>query len=338
MPTIQLNGRVFYADMTPAADVSVKVYDLDLAPGGVRDMILTKTTRSDGSFSGQSSNWNDREGRIKILFKMVDMPDILNLHFEVTAPNGNHSGPLVIVNDNALPIILPFGPPKPVAKNNRELVQIIYLTNDTYVGAERLLYDFIELGSGGLVNSILANDYKMLHLIHGSNATLQKLKDTLIAAGSSSTTTAVDLIVCTHGSDDKLHFANGGFGTSDVRNILIGIDENIRKKFRMVFSTACFGETHNSMWRQVGFDCASGSEGIYADSEASLTPFLHAWETQKTFTEAIDIANRADVGRVADGLAKAFYRAQNLPNQANAVNSHRVVGGNGGLRIYSKPR
>lgn len=338
MPTLHINGRVFYADMTPADSVSVKVYDLDLGPGGKEDLILTKTTRSDGSFSGETSDWYDREGKIKVLFKDVDIPDVLNLHFKVRASNGSHSGPLIIVNDNAAPIILPFGPPKPVTKNNRELVQIIFLTEDTYVGAERLLYDFIELGSGGLVDNILTNDYKMVHLIHGTNATLQKLKDTLIAAGSSTTTTAVDLIVCTHGSDDKLHFANGGSSTRHVKDVLSAIDDNIKKKFRMVFSTACFGETHNTMWRQIGFECASGSEGIYADSEATLTPFLHAWETEKTFTEAIDTANRADVGRVADGLAKAFYHARNLPDREREVNSHRVVSGRGDTRIYSRPQ
>jgi hypothetical protein len=338
MSTLQVNGRVFYADMSPASNVSVKVYDLDLGPGGARDLILTKTTRADGSFSGQTSNWNDREGRIKVLFKMVDLPDILNLHFEVAAAGRNHSGPLIVVNDNAAPIILPFGPPKPVSKNNRELVQIIYLTEETYRGTERLLYDSIELASGGLVSGILTNDYKMVHLIHGRDATLQKLKDTLIAAGSSGTTTAVDLIVCTHGNDDNLYFFDGGKTTADVQRVLGSIHENIRSKFRMLFSTACYGETHTNMWRNVGFDCASGAEGIYADSEVSLTPFLHAWETEKTFTESINIANRADVGNVADELAKAYYRAQQRNDTANDINSNRVVRGNGNLRIYSVPQ
>jgi hypothetical protein len=343
MPGIPVSGRVQYLDGTPAGEVVLKLYDLDLGPDGLNDLIFTKTTRPDGTFSGITKEWNDREGKIKVFFKDVDIPDILNLQFEVITPNGNHKGPFISLNSTSAPIILPIGPPKHVQRNNRELVQIIYLSG-SYNGAEKLLYDFIEIGSGELVRTKLENDYKMYHRIHGNDATLQKLKDTLIAAGSSSTTTAVDLVVCLHGNSDKLGFyvndpskKNTEKVTNDaIKTALLQIPANIRKKFRMLFSTACFGQTHLRMWNEVGFDCASGSLGVYADSEVSLLPFLNNWEREKTFAESIKASNDADVNNVADEIAKAYYRS--VGKDASEIDSTRVTRGDGSVRIYTTPR
>jgi hypothetical protein len=343
MGKLTVSGKVLYSDGTPACEVEIKLYDLDLGPGGKDDLIFTKTTRTDGTFSGETLEWNDREGKIRILFKDVDIPDILNLEFRVRTPNGNHKGPFLSLNTMSAPIILPFGPPKPVKKNNRELVQIIYLSKN-YTGGERLLYDFIELGSGEAVRSKLENDYKMYHLIHSNNATLQKLVETLTAAGSSSTTHAVDLVVCLHGSSDKLGFYKNDPSIKDteflsndvIKTELMKIPLNIRKKFRMLFSTACFGQTHLRMWNDIGFDCASGSLGVYADSEVSLLPFLNSWEHEKTFAESVKASNDADVNRIADEIAKAYYKS--VGKNASQIDSTRVTGGDGLVRIYSTPK
>lgn len=343
MGKLTVSGKVLYSDGTPASEVELKLYDLDLGPGGRNDLIFTKTTRPDGTFSGVTKDWNDREGKIRVLFKDVDIPDILNLEFNVRTPNGTHKGPFISLNTMSAPIILPFGPPKPVKKNNRELVQIIYLSGNL-IGGERLLYDFIEIGSGEMVRSKLEDDYKMYHLIHSNNATLPKLVEKLTAAGSSSTTTAVDLVVCLHGTTDKLGFykndpsnKNTELLSNDIiKAALLGIPANIRKKFRMVFSTACFGQTHLRMWNDIGFDCASGSLGIYADSEVSLLPFLNSWEHEKTFAESVKASNDADVNNIADEIAKAYYRS--VRKDDSQIDSTRVIRGDGLVRIYSAPK
>ena len=106
---------------------------------------------------------------------------------------------------------------------------------------------------------------------------------------------------------------------------------------RTVFSTACFGKTHLDSWPNIGFSCASGSEGIYADSEVSGAPFLSAWEGTKTFIDAVALANSADIGNAADGLAIAYYNSIGKTDNAGKINSNRILRGNVNLRIYSSP-
>ena len=336
MTTIYLRGCVKYADLTPAANVQIKINELDSAPGGSNDLIFNKQTNADGSFSGTSRNWQDREGVLRTLFGAVNIPDVLNLQFEVVDGNRSHNGPFIMMGNNSAPIILPFGPLKPVAKANRELVQIVYLMSDGYTDGQKALYSFIETGSAGLVDSFLGNDYKAIHRVTGTQATLANLKQKLIDAGSSNTTTAVDLVFCTHGQTGRVVFYEGAKAVNVVKTALLDIPANIRNKFRMLFSTACYGNTHAQMWLDSGFTCVSGSTAVYADSEASLAPFLHSWETERTFSECIAMANAADIGNAADNIAKAYYRSIGL--NPDDIDSNRVVSGNGNLKIYSRPR
>lgn len=330
MARINVNGSVFYNNMTPAEQVEVQIIEID-ATGG-NDKILTRTTDSLGKFSGRTSEWKDSEG--------FGLPDVFVLQFKVITPVGTHTGPFVLTANGSVPIVLPFAPFKPVGINNRELVQITYLSDGLTDPGEILLYDFIESGSNALVDTYLAPQYRRISRLTGNQATLTNLVSKLNIAASRSTTLAVDLVVCTHGgSRSKLYFKDGEKTSTEVKEaILLGIPENLRTKLRMVFSTACFGNTHNAKWIQSGFKVASGSLGIYADSEASLIPFLNAWKNEENFEVAIQRSNDGDIGNVADNLAKAFYQSKGKPELADQVDSTRVIRGNRYIRIYTSPQ
>ncbi len=338
MASLSINGRVSYADLLPAENIRVKIKDLDLGPGGSSDQIFSKLTSADGKFSGTSTEWQDREGVLNTLLGPVNIPDVLNLQFEVVDGTQNHQGAFVRVGNNSLPIVLPPNYSKPVEKAARDIIQVVHLVQTDYNPAERLLYGFIEAGSAGAVSNVLLNDYRALHLLAGADATLAKFKAKLIEVGSRAATKAIDLVFCTHGHSSKVVFADGKKTMEDVLKAFHDIPQSTRNKFRMVFSTACFGNTHADMWLDAGFACVSGSEGIYADSEVSLIPFLQSWENNKSFNEAVRNANAADIGDAADTAAKLFYIAKGSAADANDINSNRIVSGNGSLRIYSKPR
>lgn len=110
-----------------------------------------------------------------------------------------------------------------------------------------------------------------------------------------------------------------------------------RRKFRAVFSTACFGATHLDGWLDAGFKVASGSPGIYADSALSFPAFLAPWANGTTFEVAVAAANAADPLRGQEALAKEFFRSKGRPDEANEVNSVRVIKGNGFLKMDSAP-
>ena len=340
MATINIKGQVSYADLSPAQNVRVKIWELDLLPGGQNDLIFNKVVGADGKFAGESSRWDDREGSSNIFpIGIVDAPDLSpNLSFEVTFEGSRHTGPFIANAHNSAPIILPPNFVKPVQKSERDLVQIVYLVNDDYELPERALYSFIEMGSSGFVDSSLRDDYRAVHHLQGSNATLANLKTKLTQVGARAGTEAIDLIFCTHGHTDKMVFADGTKTTDQVLGVLDDIPQATRNKFRMLFSTACFGNTHSQMWLNAGFACASGSEGVYADSEYSLLPFLESWANRNTFRGAVGFANTGVVGNRGDDIAREYYRNTGKTDRVGEINSHRIVSGNGNLRIYSKPR
>ncbi len=325
MATININGQVKYADLSPAQNVRVKIWELD--PLSVNDVIFNQIVNADGAFSGTSLRWDDH----RVAGVNVDLVAILE--FEVTFEGVTHKGPY----SNAVPIILPPTFPKPIQLRERDLVQIVYLQNEDYNAQEQALYGFIETGSAAAVNATLGDDYRRIHHLEGVRATLSRLKRKLQRVAERPGTDAVDLVFCTHGFTDGVVFANGAKTTGDVLTALLEIPPGVRAKFRMVFSTACFGTTHNQMWLDAGFKCASGSEGVYADSEFSLIPFLESWASRNTFNTAVEHANTGIIGNRGDEIAKEYYRNIGKADDADDINSHRIVEGNGNLRIYSKP-
>ena len=91
--------------------------------------------------------------------------------------------------------------------------------------------------------------------------------------------------------------------------------------------------THRGEWRDAGFEAASGSTGIYADSATSYPAFLAAWAIGAKFSDAVAAANNADPLRASDNAARVWFNSQGKPEKANQVNSHRVISGNGDLKI-----
>jgi hypothetical protein len=330
MSRLQIAGSVLYSDLKPAPSAAVEIWELDGGPGGVDDKILARTTNPYGQFSGRSSEWSDAEGNLW----GVPVPDVMRLEFRVTVDGKSHKGPFLLVNGQGAPIILPFGPPKPIAKPARELVQIIYLSSG-YTGAERTLYEFIENSSQGIAANLLGGVYNSIRVIRGNDATLTRFRNELMAAASLSSSGAVDVLLNVHGDTQVIPFKDGNYGLADVQANLTSIPPALRKKFRAVLSTACFGASHLNMWRQVGFDVACGARGIYADSASSFAPMLGKWATEGTFGESIQVAN--SLGGPSDAATIAYYNGAGMSANAAQVNSRRVVIGPDTHRIYSKP-
>ena len=105
----------------------------------------------------------------------------------------------------------------------------------------------------------------------------------------------------------------------------------------MVFSTACFGESHRTAWREAGFKTVSGSKKIYADSAASYVPFLSAWAVGGTFGASVLAANVAGAPSGWDQAASAWYLSRGKPVEASQIDSFRLTSGATGLTIGTMP-
>lgn len=320
---------------TAFTEENLRLHLSSAAASGLTTLGLTihkKAVPSDAILNFQSVEWKDREGTVF----GVALPDVFRLDFTVRIGNFTHEGPFALIGNQSAPIILPKLPPEPVGGADRELVQVIYLS-DGLTGAERAMYQFIEGSTEALTRSILGGSYRRMVFLKGPDTTLPKFVAALQSAAAKPQTESVDVIFTTHGTSEKVHLADGTKAASALRDAMLTIPQTQRQKLRVIFSTVCFGATHLDEWIAAGFNEAAGARGIYADSAVPYAPMLGAWALKKTFAECVAAANNVDPLKVADNLARAFYVGKGKDSTASQVDSHRLRGGTGRTRIYSTP-
>ena len=200
------------------------------------------------------------------------------------------------------------------------------------------MYRFVEDQSVSIANKHLSRNYASVTTVVGRNATPASLVQALKRAAQPSGIKAVDLIFATHGTDQNVSFQPGVRASSskiatDIQNALTGRE---RAKLRAVFSTACFGRTHNADWLNAGFKTVAGANQIYTDSAFSYEPMLAAWGRGRPFRSAITAANNADDRDVFDSAFDTAITNKWIPvfqEYAGKVDSTRVVAGEGRISI-----
>ena len=228
------------------------------------------------------------------------------------------------------------GPAPVVAIGKEQRDAVLFLANlAPPEDPEKSFYEFVSFAAESLGRSFLEPHYRHVHLVKGRDATLPALSSRLNTAASNPAVKAVDLIFVTHGLTDRVIFSDGRKSMAQVKDdILSKLSAADRAKLRMVFSTACFGATHRDEWMAVGFNTASGSRKIYADSGTSYPAFLAAWVSGHTFSAAVKAANDSDPLRLQDKGAVPVLRSFGMSEQAaQEVDSVRIVDGNGDLKI-----
>jgi hypothetical protein len=203
---------------------------------------------------------------------------------------------------------------------------------------ERAFYDFVEFNAVAVATATLGTRYKTVHIVQGTAATRAGLANTLNEIASRDTVRAVDLVFITHGATAEVVLADKRWTIQEVRDrIRAGLTLADRAKLRMVFSTACFGASHRTAWREAGFKTVSGSREIYADSASSYLPFLSTWALGGTFAASVTAANLAGVPSGWDLAASAWYLSKGRPIEASQIDSYRLMSGSTGLTIGTMP-
>jgi len=231
----------------------------------------------------------------------------------------------------------PAGATTPISKSQRELV--IVSTDLSQGGAvERALYDLVEMGGVGLGIGALGPRYNTVYLLSGAAATQTNFVSRLGESTAKQGVRAVDVIFMTHGLSDTIVFTTGGSVTAaSLRDRIVhSLSASQRAKLRMLFSTACFGASHRSAWRDAGFKMVSGSRKVYADSAASYPVFLGTWTVGGSFSTAIAGANAAGTTSGWDAVASLWAAAHGYW-WAGEVDSFRLTSGSTSLTINTMP-
>ena len=209
----------------------------------------------------------------------------------------------------------------PVTRQQRAL--LVISAGLARYGDDRLksLYQFAQSSGATLPKAQLGPVYEKIVVLDRGQGTVSQFYNNLSQLAASYS--AVDVIIHSHGQPNSLLFEDGSFTSSDLANVALGtagtlkvspqapgqvleelrlppLNRTQRGHLRLVYETACFGESHADGWLKMGFDVAAGAHQVHADSAASFPTFVNWWGAGYTFGEAVDAANRADPNRSYD--------------------------------------
>jgi hypothetical protein len=211
-----------------------------------------------------------------------------------------------------------------VEKQNRKL---LIVSNLTTFGDPKLvwLYQFLDGSSVTLAQTMMAPHYASIYALTGSNATSSKFVNNAATIAGQASTKALDVFIHLHGSPGTLWFVGGEKSSSSLKNELIA--KNIKDKLRLLYSTACFGSSHAQDFVGAGFNAASGSVGVNANSAYEYPVIMTQLGLGNRFSDAILAGNNQAFRTMHDNLA----RMQGFTN----VDSYKIIRGNSAVRLSS---
>lgn len=212
-----------------------------------------------------------------------------------------------------------------VDKNHREVLLVINLI-DHGQDNWKWLYQWLDANAEAYTNLTLSPFYNRITVLKGLAATCQAFVDQVELIAKQPHVEALDVILHLHGGNRKLWFADGAIGTSSLRDQLKA--KNLYSRLRLLYSVACYGETHAQDFVDAGFCTASGARGVNANSTHDYPTQLALWTGGSYYKTAVQQGNNSALRTMHDNLA----RLHGFPE----ANSEKFIRGKQYTRITSK--
>ena len=240
-----------------------------------------------------------------------------------------------------------------LSKAERDLVIISHLDPGSAKTKQfwKDVYTVIEREGVNMVRAHIGRKYRKVHVLRSKlrdskpTITLKTVVNLLNKVTKRSKTRTVDMMWMTHGLDGgRIQLQKTVVKEGDKINKNLSVEDDIAKaiggalsrrqcaKFRMIFSTACWGASHIRGWLKVGFKAASGSRAVFTDAAASYPRFLNNWRAGRTFRKAVDKANTTQKHDLSDKFVAKLKRFSRF-----RVDSFRLTSGQTCMTIDSSP-
>lgn len=187
---------------------------------------------------------------------------------------------------------------------------------------------------------ILINAYHEIHTLRDGDATLTRFRQVARQLAMRSDIHAIDVFMVLHGSPGALSWKDGIVHMDDMLAYMTEVHNvaeqvivsHMKKKFRLLYNTACFGATHRADFLRMGFDATDGAIGVNANSEVEYPSFLPLWTSGLvSFAEALAPTNNDAALAAADGPLVATGMLMN--NFLKKVNSRKLLSGETNVHI-----
>lgn len=181
------------------------------------------------------------------------------------------------------------------------------------------------------IDLLIAGKYGKVTKLKDSNATKDKFLNTLKTLDADSSIKAIDVIMMTHGNPNKLYFyKNNSEKEETVHTPALSTEIKALKidsKLRLLYSTACYGSSHNNDFVNAGFCASVGAKAINTNTATEFPTVLGLWGGGDKISTAISWGEQGYV--VFDSIAK-------LNKDWSDANSDKDILGDGSIRIDCK--
>ena len=212
-----------------------------------------------------------------------------------------------------------------IDRDHRELLLVINLVDH---GQEKWkwLYQWLDVNAEVYTNLTLTPFYNRITVLKGLAATCHTFVEQIALIAKQPHVGALDVILHLHGDRGKLLFADGTVSTHSLRDAIKL--KNVRDRLRLLYSVACYGETHAQDFVDAGFSTASGARGVNANSTHDYPTQLALWTSGSYYKTAVQQGNNPALRMMHDNLA----RHHGFPQ----ANSEKFIRGKQYTRITSR--
>jgi hypothetical protein len=212
-----------------------------------------------------------------------------------------------------------------VTRQNRAMVVVCNLQT---FGDPKLkwLYSFAESSGVVLATLFLKPHYKRFRTLTGPDASKAGFLTTLESLGRRDEVKAIDVILMLHGELGTLCFADGGsVPTGDLESEIGAL--GIGDKLRLLYSLACYGESHADNFCRAGFATACGAAKVNANGGTEYPIVLPTWAAGGDFQSGIALGDHPATRAACDAAAVLIGFSN--------VDSQKAIRGRPTIRITS---
>jgi hypothetical protein len=204
---------------------------------------------------------------------------------------------------------------------------LVIVTNLATLGRQDLqwLYAFMEVSGTTLAEGLGTTSYGIVTKLIGRQATKAKFINTLKILNGTSAIKKIDVILNLHGGQGKLYFADGDLDTKQLATAIKAL--NAVTKLRLLYSTACYGDSHADDFVTGGFTTAIGAVGVNANAATEYPTVLTMWGTGLKIRNVVATGGNILTRGPADMAAQAIGFSQ--------ANSDKNIHGNKDITINS---
>jgi hypothetical protein len=213
-----------------------------------------------------------------------------------------------------------------VSKENRALLVVVYLSTNKQQDLE-ILYSWFDRNLVRFAQLVLNDDYEYICILKKENAVvssknfISKIKE--IAANPE--IRALDVILSLHGVEGRLIFSDGRIYSQDLGQRLRA--EGLKDKLRLLYSGACYGNSHAGDFIDAGFRVASGAIGVASNGAFDFPLQFIRWSSGEPYEAVVKAGNFQFGIDISDTVA----RMKGYKN----VNSKKLITGDKRTRISS---